>query len=159
MSGGMGLSYSLSPRTQVGLNVEENRMTNQYQNANTTNATVSAGRKMGMRWFLSLRGGGSVIQTTQSIYNVPTSTPDHWRGLASVSELTRKHLRRRMTGRAPTTYGFAVGNEYHRDRELELAAARQPMDHFCERATAADERYGICELYRDGRLREEYPRA
>ena len=39
MSGGMGLSYSLSPRTQVGLNVEESRLINRYQNAYTTNGT------------------------------------------------------------------------------------------------------------------------
>src|SRR5260370_4915601 len=40
MNGGMGLSYSLSARTQVGLNVEENRVINRYQNAYTTNGTA-----------------------------------------------------------------------------------------------------------------------
>ena len=71
MSAGMGLSYALSPRTQVGLNVDENRVINRYQSAYITNGAFSVGRKMGMHWFLGLHGGGSVIQTLQHTYGAP----------------------------------------------------------------------------------------
>lgn len=108
MSGGVGLSYALSPRTQVGLNVEENRMTNKYQNANITNATVSAGRRMGMRWFLNLRGGGSVIQTTKSFYNVPISTQVIGGGSLGFRTYTQTFVAS-YDRTSADTYGFAVG--------------------------------------------------
>ena len=74
LNAGMGLSYSLSSRTQVGLNVEESRLSNRYQNAYTTNGTAFLGRKMGMRWFLSIRGGGSFTQALQGTYGTPAPT-------------------------------------------------------------------------------------
>ncbi len=71
MSAGMGLSYALSPRTQVGLSVDENRVVNRYQNVYTTNGTASVGRRMGMRWFLGVHGGGSFTQAIQGTYGTP----------------------------------------------------------------------------------------
>ncbi len=60
---------------------------NRYQNANTTNATVSFGRKMGLRWFLSVHGGGSLTQTTQCTYRHTRVQADHWRRLPRFSDL------------------------------------------------------------------------
>jgi hypothetical protein len=71
MNGGIGMSYSFSPRTQIGLNVEGGRTINRYQHTNSTNADVSFGRKMGIRWFLSTNGGIALTQTTQHAYASP----------------------------------------------------------------------------------------
>src|ERR1019366_9490916 len=108
MNAGMGLSYALSPRTQVGLNVEENRVINRYQNAYTTNGTVSVGRKMGMRWFLSVNGGGSVTQMTQNSYGTPASRQVI--GGSSIGFRTYTQTFVASYDRTSSdSYGFAVG--------------------------------------------------
>ena len=108
MSAGMGLSYALSPRTQIGFNVDENRIVNGYQNAYTTNSTVSVGRKMGMRWFLSIRGGGSYIQTIQSTYGAPASRQVIGGGSLGFRTYTQT-LVASYDRNSSDTYGFAVG--------------------------------------------------
>jgi hypothetical protein len=108
MNGGMSLSYSLSARTQVGLNVEENRVTNRYQNAYTTNGTASLGRKMGMRWFLSMHGGGSVTRTNQATYGTPVGR--QMIGGGSIGFRTYTQTFTASYDRTSSdTYGFAVG--------------------------------------------------
>ena len=108
MNAGMGLSYALSPRTQVGLNVEENRVINRYQNAYTTNGTVSVGRKMGMRWFLSVNGGGSVTQMTENSYGTPV--PRQIIGGGSIGFRTYAQTFVASYDRTSSdSYGFAVG--------------------------------------------------
>jgi hypothetical protein len=108
LSAGIGLSYALSPRTQVGLNVEENRVVNRYQGAYTTNSTASLGRKMGMRWFLSIHGGGSVTQATQSNYGTPVT-----RQMIGGGSIGFRTYTQTFTGSydrtSSDTYGFAVG--------------------------------------------------
>jgi hypothetical protein len=68
---GMGMSYMLSPRTQVGLDVSGNRVSNPYQGAYVTNARASIGRKMGTHWFLAAHAGGSYTQVTSQAYGAP----------------------------------------------------------------------------------------
>jgi hypothetical protein len=108
MNAGMGLSYSLSPRTQVGLNVEESRVINRYQNAYTTNGTASLGRKMGMRWFLGIHGGGSVTQTIQSTYGTPVSRQVIGGGSIGFRTYTQTFMAS-YDRSSSDTYGFAVG--------------------------------------------------
>jgi hypothetical protein len=108
MNAGMGLSYSLSPRTQVGLNVEENRVVNGYQSAYSTNSTVSVGRKMGARWFLSIHGGGSVTQTVQTTYGAPASRQLIGGGSLGFRTYTQT-LVASYDRTSSDAYGFAVG--------------------------------------------------
>ncbi len=108
MSAGVGLSYSLSARTQVGLTVEEGRLVNRYQNAYTTNATASLGRKMGMRWFLSIHGGGSFTRTVQVTYGAPV--PRQMIGGGSIGFRTYTQTFTASYDRTSSdVYGFAVG--------------------------------------------------
>jgi hypothetical protein len=108
MNVGMGLSYSLSPRTQVGLNVDENRVNNRYQSAYTTNGTAFIGRKMGMRWFLSVHGGGSLTQTIQSTYGA--TVPQQMIGGGSIGFRTYTQTFTASYDRTSSdAYGFAVG--------------------------------------------------
>jgi hypothetical protein len=108
MAAGMGVSYSLSPRTQVGLNVDEGRVVNGYQNAYSTNSTASFGRKMGVRWFLSVHGGGSLTQTIQHTYGVPESRQLIGGGSLGVRIYTQT-LVASYDRTSSDAYGFAVG--------------------------------------------------
>ena len=108
MNAGMGLSYALSPRTQVGLEVAENRVINRYQSAYSTNGTVSVGRRMGMRWFLGIHGGGSVIQITEHSYGTPASRQVI--GGGSIGFRTYAQTFAASYDRTSSdTYGFALG--------------------------------------------------
>jgi len=62
LNGGVGFSYSLSPRTEVGVDAGEYMVWNRFQSARGTSVTASLGRKMSRRWFLRIRGGGSDTQ-------------------------------------------------------------------------------------------------
>jgi hypothetical protein len=73
LNAGMGLSYSVTPRTQLGLNVDENRTINKYQNAYTTEASGSISRKMGVHWFMGVHGGGAMTRMRQGTYALPSS--------------------------------------------------------------------------------------
>ncbi len=68
---GLSWSYSVSPRTDVGVNVDANRLQNPFQNAYTSTGTVSVGRKMGMHWFSKIYGGATLTQMTQQQSGTP----------------------------------------------------------------------------------------
>jgi hypothetical protein len=68
---GMSWSYSPSPRTDLGFNVDANRLQNHFQNAYTSTATASVGRKMGMHWFSRIYGGATLTQVTQQLSGTP----------------------------------------------------------------------------------------
>jgi hypothetical protein len=108
LSGGMGFSYALSPRTQVGTDLEENRVNNRYQNVYTTSATVSIARKMGLRWFLSVNGGGSITQTVQATYATPASRQVIGGGSIGFRTYTQT-LTASYNRSGSDTYGIAVG--------------------------------------------------
>jgi opacity protein-like surface antigen len=104
----MGLSYQLSPRTQVGIDVEENRSSNIYQAGYNTTASASFGRKMGMHWFLSLNGGGSMSEITSASYGTPR-TKDVIGG-GSIGFRTYQHtLLGSYSRSASDAYGLALG--------------------------------------------------
>jgi hypothetical protein len=68
---GISWTYSPSPRTDFGANLEASRIQNQFQNAYTGTATVSVGRKMGMHWFATIYGGGTYTAVTQQTIGTP----------------------------------------------------------------------------------------
>ena len=74
LTGGADMNFSLTPRTNVGMDVNVSRMTNQFQHAYTTTADGSIGRMMGMNWFL--RGAAGVaISSSTSIGGQAAATP------------------------------------------------------------------------------------
>lgn len=109
LNGGMGLSYSLSPRTQVGLDVEEERIQNRFQAAYNTTASAFLGRKMGIHWFLRAYGGGSLTQVVQQLYGSPKTR--QLVGGGALGFQTYAHTFLASYDRAASdTYGFAVGS-------------------------------------------------
>jgi hypothetical protein len=68
---GAGFSYSLSPRTEIGANIDANRTVNHFQAAYGSTAGASLGRKMGMHWFLNVHGGVSYNVVTQQTFGTP----------------------------------------------------------------------------------------
>ena len=53
----LSVSYSRSPRTQLGGSVSSTRVVSTIQDVYSTTAKASLGRTMGRRWFLQLSGG------------------------------------------------------------------------------------------------------
>jgi hypothetical protein len=68
---GVNISYSVSPRTNLSLSVDENRSVNEFQDSYTTTANAGFGRKMGMHWFLSMNGGMALIHITKQVIGTP----------------------------------------------------------------------------------------
>jgi hypothetical protein len=68
---GGGFSYSLSPRTEIGIDVTADHTVSHYQSVYLGNAVASFGRKMGEHWFLRLMGGGSYGIVTQEELGTP----------------------------------------------------------------------------------------
>ncbi len=72
-----GVSYSLSPRTQVGVNVSSTRGFSQIQNSTATNASGFIGRTLGRRWTVQVHAGAGFVNTLHSSANNtnPGTTP------------------------------------------------------------------------------------
>jgi hypothetical protein len=71
LTAGGGFTYSLSPRTDIGIDASEYELWNKYQRARGVNVLASLGRKMGRRWFLRIYGGGSQMKTLRSVAGIP----------------------------------------------------------------------------------------
>ena len=71
INAGVSLSYALSPRTEVGVDVGSTRISNSLQRGYVTTASGSWGRKMGPRWFLRFYGGGSHNRMDTTVSNTP----------------------------------------------------------------------------------------
>jgi hypothetical protein len=56
-SANIGISYSLSPTTQLSGAVNTNRIASTLQDAYTTNATATLGRTLSRRWLAQIHGG------------------------------------------------------------------------------------------------------
>jgi hypothetical protein len=107
-NGGIGMSFSLSPRTHLGVDVEENLVHNGYQDAFTTTAMASWGRKMGERWFLSVHGGDAETREIQQ--TIGTARTRNLVGGGSLGFKTYTNTFVASYDRtASDTYGFAVG--------------------------------------------------
>jgi len=105
---GVGVSYSLSPRTEMSFDVEENALWNRYQNSYGTTATASLGRKMGEHWFLRMYGGATRTQFTKQTYGSARTL----QGVGGAS-LGFKVYAQTFVGSydltASDSFGFAVG--------------------------------------------------
>jgi hypothetical protein len=60
-NGNAGMTYALSPRTNIGGEASASRIFSTYQDAYTVTGRMTLGRKMGRRWFLNGYGGMSTI--------------------------------------------------------------------------------------------------
>jgi hypothetical protein len=67
------MSYNLTRRTQIGLDLEEAWQINHYQGAYITTARASIGRKMGEHWFLNVNGGYAYTRQTKGGGLLPNS--------------------------------------------------------------------------------------
>ncbi len=75
-SADVAISYSLSPRTQLGVDLTANRGFSQLQQAYTTRATASINRTMGTHWFAQAHAGAGKMISLTSLYPVHIgSTP------------------------------------------------------------------------------------
>jgi hypothetical protein len=108
LNAGIGFSYSLSPRTDVGAQVDGNRTVNHYQSAYVSSATGSLGRKMGMRWFLRVQGGGAYTLVTQNTIGAPKASQIVGGGSLGFRTHTQT-LVASYDRAASDTFGFAVG--------------------------------------------------
>ncbi len=79
-NGGIALDYDLSPRTTLGININANRIANQYQNVTTGTINAALGRKMGRHWFLRGNAGGTYTGAVQQIYGTPATRQLIWGG-------------------------------------------------------------------------------
>jgi hypothetical protein len=105
---GIGMTYSLSPRTDVGWDVSANRTVNHYQSAYVTSATASFGRKMGMHWFLRMQGGGTYTDITEQ--TIGRAKASQIIGGGSLGFQTHAHTLTATYNRTATdNFGFAVG--------------------------------------------------
>jgi hypothetical protein len=67
----LNVSYSLTPRTQVGFSVSEMRSLSNLLDSDSTSGSVSVTRRMGSKWFLSGSVGVGDIRARQALYYVP----------------------------------------------------------------------------------------
>jgi hypothetical protein len=63
--GNIDISYSLSPRTQVGATVDMERVASRIYDVFTTASTASLGRTLGRRWFVEVHGGVAIANSIQ----------------------------------------------------------------------------------------------
>jgi hypothetical protein len=105
---GMGVSYSSSPRTDLGFDVGADRTQNRYQSTYGTTATASLGRKMGMHWFLRVYGGGSFYEVIQQANGTPKTRQAV--GGGAIGFHTYRHTFIGSYDRSSSdAFGFAIG--------------------------------------------------
>jgi len=105
---GMGISYSHSPRTQLGLDVDEFKTQTRYQSAHSTTVTASLGSKLSPRWFLHVYGGGTISQVDQQVYGVPRTREIVGGGSLGFKTFSQSFVAS-YDRTATNGYGFAVG--------------------------------------------------
>jgi hypothetical protein len=108
LEAGMGVTYMLSPRTDVGLNVSGTDIHNRFQKGIVSNAVGTIGRKMGIHWFLSAHGGAAFSNLTSQLYAAPRSR--NMIGGGSIGFRTFRHTLIGSYERSATDgYGTAIG--------------------------------------------------
>ena len=70
-SASVGIGYSLSPRTQVGLDASTTRTMSRVQDAYRNSVNASVGHVMGRRWFAQARGGLGFVTAVRRTYDLP----------------------------------------------------------------------------------------
>lgn len=113
ITAGGSLSYAVSPRTRLGVDIEGGRTSNAYQNAYTVSASGSFGRMMGEHWFLHASGGGSYLDIIDQQSN---TTPKTWEMIGSGSlgyALSSQTFLASYNRTSMESGGFAVGVNSH----------------------------------------------
>jgi hypothetical protein len=107
LTAGMDMSYSLSPRTDIGVTVSGNRIENQSQSGYTSSASFSIGRKMGMHWFLRGHIGEALIDSSTLQGSL---SPRQTVGGGSIGFQTYAHTLLGSFERSSSDiFGFAIG--------------------------------------------------
>ena len=132
----LAVSYSRSPRTQVGGSVSSTRVISAIQDVYSTTAKASLGRTMGRRWFLQLSGGVGMMTPVRNRLVLSTSPatrgrcqPGFSNSVPYVSGLLRPYRQRFLrAGRRFHFFGrrqLALGSPrpFLVDRELGRLAA------------------------------------
>lgn len=70
----VGWSYSMSPRTQFGVNLSSTRTFSRLQTGYANMSTLSLGRTMSRRWFVQVRAGAGKMVYTQHTFSASQST-------------------------------------------------------------------------------------
>jgi len=89
-SAGLGISYSLSPRTQIGGSVTSTRISSSAQDAYTTTTLATFGRALSRRWVVQLHGGAGVTNPVRQT-SVQISTRPLPAGGGSLTFKTLEH--------------------------------------------------------------------
>ena len=73
-SGGVAISYSLSPHAQLGGTVTSSRIVSSVQDAYTTTSLASLGRTVGKHWVMQIHGGvGVTTPVRQTSFRISTT--------------------------------------------------------------------------------------
>ncbi len=108
INAGVGMSYSLSPRTTFSLNAGETYIQNRYEAGYVSSATATLGRKMGQHWFLSGFAGATFSQMARQVYTPAPSK--QWTGGGSLGYQGLQHTLIASYNRtAADAYGFSTG--------------------------------------------------
>jgi len=66
-----GWGYSVSPRTNIGIEIGTVRTFSRLQDGYASNASVSVGHRMSQHWLLQARAGGGLITYTRQSFTAP----------------------------------------------------------------------------------------
>ena len=65
---GVGVSYALTPRTQLGITATSERAFSRIEQSYVTNGTAYVGRTMGRHWFAQVHAGAGFVTSVRSTY-------------------------------------------------------------------------------------------
>lgn len=69
---GVNVSYSLTPRTQIGASLSSQRTVSRLEDTYISTAGVNVARKMSERWFANFRAGTGAFRPVRSSFQLPT---------------------------------------------------------------------------------------
>jgi hypothetical protein len=102
-----GIGYSVSPRTQLKVDVTSTRTVSNFQDAYTTTGNVGVARTMGMNWFVQVHGGTGVITSVRQSASLPSGL--QYQAGGSIGYKTRTHTFIADVERMPTdSYGYGA---------------------------------------------------
>ena len=106
---GMNLSYSLTPRTQIGVSLSSQRTVSRLEDTYITTASANVARKMSERWFADFRAGTGAFRPVRSSFQLPTG-PQYTVG-AGLGFKTLSHTVLLSVGRnISDTYGYGASS-------------------------------------------------
>lgn len=85
-------SYSLSPRTQIGVTASVNRIFSRIQQGYTSNGNFTIGRTMSRRWFVQGTGGVGKLNYSQQTYAAPAAVQYLYGGSLGFKTTTQTFL-------------------------------------------------------------------